>query len=86
MWPIIMALTIFGISKTIAYFGPMKTLIIHPEDSTTTFLSQIYAQLTNKTLIRGGISKSQMTKLIESQESEIHQKSFIKYEKCGNMI
>ena len=46
----------------------MKTLIIHPEDSTTTFLSQIYAQLTYKTLIRGGISKSEIPKLIESHD------------------
>jgi hypothetical protein len=50
------------------YFGPMKTLIIHPEDSTTTFLSQIYAQLTNKTVIRGGKSKSEIPKLIESHD------------------
>jgi hypothetical protein len=51
-----------------AYFGPMKTLIIHPEDSTTTFLSQIYARLTNKTVIRGGIPKSEIPKLIESHD------------------
>lgn len=48
-----------------AYFGPMKTLIIHPEDSTTTFLSQIYAPLTYKTIIRGGISKSELREQIE---------------------
>jgi hypothetical protein len=52
-----------------AYFSHiMKDLIIHPEDSTTTFLSQIYAQLTNKTIIRGGISKSEIPKLIESHD------------------
>ena len=46
----------------------MKNLIIHPEDPTTDFLSQIYAQLTNKTVIRGGISKSEIPKLIESHD------------------
>jgi hypothetical protein len=46
----------------------MKNLIIHPEDPTTTFLSQIYAQLTHKTIIRGGISKSEIPKLIESHD------------------
>jgi hypothetical protein len=51
-----------------AYFGPMKTLIIHPEDPTTTFLSQIYAPITHKTVIRGGISKSELSKLIESHD------------------
>ena len=64
-----MALPIFGIFKTKAYFGPiMKNLIIHPEDPTTTFLSQIYAPLTNKTVIRGGIPKSEIPKLIESHD------------------
>jgi len=52
-----------------AYFSHiMKDLIIHPDDPTTTFLSQIYAQLTNKTVIRGGISKSEIPKLIESHD------------------
>ena len=46
----------------------MKDLIIHPEDSTTDFLSQIYASLTNKTVIRGDISKSEIPKLIESHD------------------
>src|SRR5664280_3743227 len=51
-----------------AYFGPMKTLIIHPEDSTTDFLSQIYSSLANKTVVKGGISKSELRKLIESHD------------------
>ena len=46
----------------------MKTLIIHPEDPTTEFLSQIYARLTNKTVITGDISKSEVPKLIESHD------------------
>lgn len=67
--PLNLALTILGILKTKAYFGPiMKTLIIHPEDPTTSFLSQIYALLTNKTIITGGITKPELWKLIESHD------------------
>ena len=46
----------------------MKDLIIHPEDPTTDFLSHIYARLTNKTVIRGDVSKSEIPKLIESHD------------------
>jgi len=69
MWPLIMALITFGSIKTMAYFSHiMKNLIVHPEDSTTIFLSQIYAPLSNKTVIKGGISKSELRKLIESHD------------------
>lgn len=43
----------------------MKTLIIHPKDPTTTFLSRIYARLKDKTIIKGGVSKSKIRDLIE---------------------
>ena len=67
--PLILALIILGIFKTMPYFSQiMKNLIIHPEDPTTTFLSPIYAQITDKTVIRGGISKSEIPKLIESHD------------------
>ena len=46
----------------------MKSLILHPQDPTTSFLSQIYEPLTNKTIIRGCISKSVLRKLIESHD------------------
>jgi len=52
-----------------AYFSHiMRTLIIHPENPTTTFLSQIYNPLTNKTVIKGGIPKSELRELIESHD------------------
>ena len=38
----------------------MKTLIIHPEDNTTTFLEGIYAPIEDKTVIRGGVSKTEV--------------------------
>jgi hypothetical protein len=46
----------------------MKNLIIHPEDPTTDFLSQIYAPLTNKTIVKGGITKSELRELMESHD------------------
>jgi len=49
----------------------MKTLVIHPKDPTTDFLSLIYAPLEDKTVIRGGISKSDLRELIESYDRVI---------------
>lgn len=46
----------------------MKTLIIHPEDPTTTFLSPIYANLEDKTVITGRITKPELQELIESND------------------
>ncbi len=44
-----------------------ETLIIHPEDPAT-FISQIYAQLANKTVIESEITKSILLELIESHD------------------
>ena len=49
----------------------MKNLIVHPKDPTTNFLSPIYASLTNKTIVRGGITKSELRELIESHDRVI---------------
>jgi hypothetical protein len=46
----------------------MKYLIIHPQDITTTFLSPIYANLKNKTVIKGGITKPELLRLINSHD------------------
>jgi hypothetical protein len=46
----------------------MRTLIVHPEDATTTFLSQIYAPIPNKTIVQGGVTKSELRSLIESND------------------
>ena len=48
-----------------AYFGPMKTLVIHPKDPTTEFLTPIYANLNDKTVVTDGITKSELRVLIE---------------------
>lgn len=52
-----------------AYFSHiMKTLIIHPEDPTTTFLSPIYANLKSKTVVKGGATKSELRTLIDRHD------------------
>lgn len=43
----------------------MKTLIIHPEDQTTDFLMPIYANIQDKTVVQGGVSKTELRELIE---------------------
>lgn len=49
----------------------MKNLVIHPADRTTEFLTSIYANLNNKTVVNGGISKSELHGLIESHDRVI---------------
>jgi hypothetical protein len=46
----------------------MKNLIKHPEDPTTSFLSQTYVLLKNKTIVKGGLTKSELKKLIISHD------------------
>ena len=46
----------------------MKTLIIHPKDKTTTFLSHLYSQIENKTVITGGTSKPEIKELIRTHD------------------
>lgn len=45
-----------------------KTLIIHPQDKSTIFLNDIYMNIPNKTVVQGGISKTDVTKLIKSHD------------------
>jgi hypothetical protein len=46
----------------------MKTLIIHPEDDSTSFLDIVYAPIENKTVITGGVSKSEVQRLIREHD------------------
>lgn len=46
----------------------MKTLIIHPKDSTTSFLDIVYNPIENKTVITGGVSPKKLKELIESHD------------------
>ena len=49
----------------------MKTLIIHPSDPSTKFLTGIYATLKNKTVITGGITKAELQKHIDNHDRVI---------------
>lgn len=46
----------------------MKTLIIHPKDSTTSFLDIVYTPIENKTVITGGVTKEELHGLIKSHD------------------
>jgi hypothetical protein len=46
----------------------MNTLIVHPKDSSTTFLDIVYKDVPDQTLITGGISKTELLDLIESHD------------------
>lgn len=62
----------FGNSNNWQYISStMKNLVIHPKDPTTEFLTAIYTNLKNKTVITGGISKSEIRELIEIHDRAI---------------
>ena len=46
----------------------MNTLIIHPEDPSTSFLNIVYKDIPNKTLVTGGISKQEVMELIKEHD------------------
>jgi hypothetical protein len=46
----------------------MKTLIVHPEDYSTKFLDIVYAPIENKTLVTGGVSKTELMTLIQEHD------------------
>ena len=46
----------------------MKTLIVHPEDRSTDFLKPIYENVSDATIIHGGVSKTQIKQLINEHD------------------
>jgi hypothetical protein len=46
----------------------MTNLIIHPSDRSTDFLSPIYANITDATIMNGGVSKDQVAKAINEHD------------------
>lgn len=46
----------------------MKTLIIHPNDSSTSFLDIVYKDIENKTVVNGGVTVAKLNELIESHD------------------
>jgi hypothetical protein len=49
----------------------MKCLVIHPKDKSTEFLCEIYNDIKNKTVIRGGVTKRELSKLIDTHDKII---------------
>lgn len=49
----------------------MKTLVIHPKDSSTTFLSDIYSGLPDVTMFTGGLSRLDLQKHISNHSRVI---------------
>jgi hypothetical protein len=46
----------------------MKTLIIHPKDSSTQFLDIVYKDIPDQTLVTGGITKDEVRELIREHD------------------
>lgn len=46
----------------------MKTLVIHPHDSTTDFLKPVYEHVPNRTVIDGGVTREELGGLIGSHD------------------
>jgi hypothetical protein len=45
-----------------------RTLVIHPKDRSTDFLKPIYENIADKTVVMGGVSISELHKLIDEHE------------------
>jgi len=54
--------------RIFTYLHVVKTLIVHPQDPTTTFLCGIYKNLANKTVITGGVTKDELRKHIQDHD------------------
>lgn len=46
----------------------MKTLIIHPEDDSTYMLKPVYENISNKTVVRGGVTRGELAGLVEAHD------------------
>ncbi len=46
----------------------MKTLVIHPDDRSTDFLKPIYANLTDATIVTGGVTKKDVAEMIKTHD------------------
>ncbi len=46
----------------------IRTLIIHPDDKTTKFLTGIYENIPNKTVITGGVNQEELVQLIKEHD------------------
>lgn len=46
----------------------MSTLIIHPEDPSTSFLDIVYSGIPDKTLVTGGVSVTELAEMIDNHD------------------
>ncbi len=46
----------------------MKTLVIHPDDRSTDFLKPIYANVTDATIVTGGVTKEDIVEMIKTHD------------------
>ncbi len=49
----------------------MNKLVIHPNDPSTTFLSKVYENLSDVTLVRGGVEKNELMTMVDSHDQVI---------------
>lgn len=49
----------------------MKTLVIHPKDSSTDFLKPIYEGIEDKTVVNGGVTKQELHDMISNHDRVI---------------
>jgi len=49
----------------------MKQLIIHPEDRSTIFLSRLYRDLPDATIVTGGVPRAHLRKMIDQHDQVI---------------
>jgi hypothetical protein len=49
----------------------VKTLVIHPQDKTTTFLERIYQNIPNKTVVTKGLRRAEILELIRTHDRVI---------------
>ncbi len=55
----------------------MKTLIIHPDDRSTDFLKPIYENVTNATVVTGGVSKKDVKQMIIEHDQVMMMKHLV---------
>lgn len=49
----------------------MNKLVIHPNDPSTTFLTKVYENLSDVTLVRGGVEKNDLMDMVEDHDQVI---------------
>lgn len=59
------------VTDKVCYDAHMKKLIIHPRDRSTEFLSDIYSDLDDATLVTGSVGRAELKRMIDSHDQVI---------------